>query len=195
METIISIARWLFIDSIYGIAIIAAAVYFVAAGIRKIIPKFPNPYAIAAIAFLVALFTVPSIPRYEFEKEALSQIEGKEWIRVINKTNWGSITEPLTWFHAPVGSIFIIIPNSPIEGGYREVLMRYEEKPRIRMSDPDCTDRTIWYSEPDSEGVFRYTTPKAQSMNEQEVSIYCEYDWTEEKEALRTEMLKQIKSK
>jgi len=189
METTTSIAKWLFLDSIYGIAIIAAVVYLLAIAFKKIIPRFPKPAAIAALAFIVALFTLPSIPRFEFEKESLSKIEGKEWIRVINKTNWGSITEPLTWFYAPVGSIFIVMPNSPIEGGFREVLMRYEEEPRITMSEPDCTNHTILYSEPDREGAFRRTSAKTQAMNEQEVSIYCEYDWSKEKEALRAKML------
>ena len=195
MEIITSIAKWLFIESIYGIAVIAAAVYFITFGIKKIIPETPNPGVLAGIAFVIALFTLPSLPRYQFESDSLSQIEGKEWIRVINKTKWGSITEPLTWFHAPVGSIFMVMPNSPIEGGYREVLLRYEEKPRITMSDPDCTEKTILYSEPDGEGVFRYKTRTAQPMNKQEYSIYCEYDWSKEKEALRAEALKQMKSK
>jgi hypothetical protein len=155
----------------------------------------PNPAVIAVPAFLVALFTLPSIPRYQFESESLSEIEGKAWIRVINKTKWGSLTEPLTWFYAPVGSIFVVMPNSPIEGGYREVLTRYEEEPRVRMSDPDCTDHTIMYSEPDSEGVFRYTSRKAKAMSEQERAIYCEYEWLKEKEALRAEMLKQMNLK
>lgn len=162
MEIITSIEKWLFVESIYGIVVIAAAVYFIALGIKKIIPKSPNPGVLAAIAFVIALFTLPSLPRYQFESEALSQIEGKEWIRIINKTKWGSLTEPLTWFHAPVGSIFMVMPNSPIEGGYREVLLRYEEKPRITMSDPDCSEKTIHYSEPNSEGVFRYKTSSDQ---------------------------------
>ncbi|MBT5418762.1 MAG: hypothetical protein HOB43_08530 [Thiotrichales bacterium] len=193
MEIITSLAKWLFLESIYGIAVIAAAVYFLAVGIKKIIPKSPNPGALAALAFFVALFTLPSLPRYQFESESLSQIEGKEWIRVINKTNWGSLTEPLTWFRAPVGSIFMVMPNSPIEGGYREVLLRYEEEPRISMSAPDCAEKTILYSESDGEGVFRYTSRTAQPMREQELTIYCDYDWSKEKEALRAEALKQMK--
>ena len=195
MDVIVSIAKWIFLESIYGIAVIAAVVYFIAVGIKKIIPKSPNPGAIAALAFIVALFTLPSLPRYQFESESLAQIEGKEWIRVINKTNWGSITEPLTWFRAPIGSIFMVMPNSPIEGGYREVLLRYEEKPRIKMSDPDCSEKTILYSEPDGEGVFRYTSGTSQPMNTQEFNIYCEYDWSKAKEALRAEALKQMISK
>lgn len=195
MEAISSIAKWLFLGSIYGIAIIAGSVYFIALAVKKIVPKLPNPIVIAVLVFFVALFILPSIPRYQFEKSSLSQIEGKEWIRIINKTKWGSITEPLTWFHAPVGSIFIVMPNSPIEGGYREVLMRYEEKPRTRIAEPNCNDQTILYSEPDGQGVFRYSSRKAYPMSEKELSIYCEYDWTKEKEALRNEMLKQMNSK
>lgn len=195
MDILVSITKWLFLESIYGIAVIAAVVYFIAVGIKKIIPKSPNPGAIAALAFIAALFTLPSLPRYQFENESLAQIEGKEWIRVINKTNWGSFSEPLTWFRPPIGSIFMVMPNSPIEGGYREVLLRYEEKLRIKMSDPDCSEKTILYSEPDGEGVFRNTSRTSQPMNTQEFNIYCEYDWSKEKEALRVEALKQIRSK
>ena len=195
MDIVISIAKWLFLESIYGIAVIAAVVYFVAFGIKKVIPKSPDPGAIAVLAFFAALFTLPSFPRYQFDSESLAQIEGKEWIRVINKTKWGSLTEPLTWFSAPIGSFFMVMPNSPIEGGYREVLLRYEEKPRIKMSDPDCSAKAILYSEPDSEGVFRYTSQTAQPMSAQEFSIYCDYDWSKEKEALRAEALKQMKLK
>jgi hypothetical protein len=124
----------------------------------------------------------------------LAQIEGKEWIRVVNKTHWGSLTEPLTWFRAPIGSI-LVMPNSPIEGGYREVLLRYGERPQIKMADPDCSEKTIIYSEPDSEGVFRYTSRTAQPMSALEFSIYCDYDWSKEKESLRAEALKQMRSK
>jgi len=143
MEIITSISKWLFLESIYGIAIVAAAVFLLSVGIKKIYSKFPNPVILAALAFFVALFTLPSLPRYQFESESLSQIEGKDWIRVINKTSWGSLTEPLTWFRTPVGSIFMVMPDDLIQNGYREVLLRYEEEPRIAMSKPYCRDSTI----------------------------------------------------
>jgi hypothetical protein len=186
-----TIIQWLFFDSIYGIGILAGIIYLAALGIKKSFPKTPNPVAFAVVAFFILLFTLPSLPRYKFESESLSHIEGKEWIRVVNKTKWGSWHEPLTWFNAPVGSIFMVMPNTPIEGGFREVLLRFEEKPRITMSRPNCTNNTISYMAPDSEGLFRYTSEKPQSMNEQEVSIYCKYDWSKEKEALRQESMKQ----
>lgn len=195
MDIITSIVKWLFLESIYGIAVIAVAVYFIAVGLKQVIPKSPDPGALAFLAVVAAFITLPSLPRYQFESESLAQIEGKEWIRVVNKTKWGSVTEPLTWFRAPVGSLFMVMPNSPIEGGYREVLLRYKEKPHVAISEPDCSERTILYSEPDDEGVFRYTSQKPRPMIEREISVYCQYDWLKEKEALRAEALKLMKSK
>lgn len=189
------IIKWLFFDTIYGIIAVAATVYFLAKVAKKTIPVIPNPAIIAVPIFIIGIFTLPSIPRYQFEREALSKIEGKDWIRVINKTKWGSLTEPLTFIKAPIGSIFIVMPSSPIEGGFREVLMRYKEKIRVRRSLPDCTDNTIMYTVPDSNGVFRYTSDYPKPMSEEELKMYCKDDWTKEKEALRVEMLKQMNSK
>lgn len=181
----------LFTKSIYGIAAITAVSYFIALGLKKIFPKSLDPGAIAVIFFFVALLTIPSIPRYKFESNSLSSIEGKDWIRVINKTKWGDLLEPLTWFNAPTGSIYIVMPNNPIDGGFRDVLFRYEEKPRVRISDPDCSDKTISYSEPDGNGIFRYSSKEALRMTDKEVQIYCEYDWSKEKEALMKNLRKQ----
>jgi hypothetical protein len=112
---------------------------------------------------------------------------------VVNKTKWGSLTEPLTWIKTPVGSVTIIMPNSPIEGGYREVVMRYKEEPIISMVEPDCNDLKILYAQADEKGVFRYMTNTANKMNDNERQWYCEYDWSKEKEALRREALRQMK--
>jgi hypothetical protein len=125
----------------------------------------------------------------------MSKIEGKDWIRVVDKTKWGSLTEPLTWIRTPVGSVTMIMPNSPIEGGYREVIMRYKEQPIISMVEPDCNDLNIWYAQPDKKGVFRYMTNTANKMNDNERQWYCEYDWSKEKEALRREALRQMEER
>jgi hypothetical protein len=61
------------------------------------------------------------------------------------------------------------------------------------LSEPDCSGHTIRYSDPDVEGVFRYKSLERQAMNEQEMTIYCESNWTKEKEALRAEILKLAK--
>ena len=195
MGILTTIAEWLFVKTTYGIIGIAALIYFAAQAARKLVPAFPNPFAVATLAFVVGACTLPSIPRYRFESQALAEISGKPWIRVINQTKWGSFTEPLTFFKAPIGSMLVVMPNSPIEGGYREILMRYEEETRVSMTEPDCTDKTIFRSEPDKNGVFRYTTLQAQPMTKSELSIYCEYDWSKETEALKAEMRKRTSSK
>lgn len=191
MEIVISIAKWLFLNSIYGVFVVGFAAYAIALGLRKVTPKAPSPAIIAGVVGVLALFTLPSIPRYQFAREALSQVEGKKWIHIVNETKWGDLTEPLTWFNAPVGSIFAVMPNGPIEGGFREILLRYEEQPRVTMTEPDCTDHTILRAEAAKDGVFRYTTATPDKMTSQDVSIYCDHDWRSEKDALLEEMRRQ----
>ena len=190
MELATSMLSWVAFQSIYGIAAVAAVAYFLAFGLKKISPRLPDPFIPAALVFVLALCTLPSIPRYQFEKDTLADMEGKAWVRVISTTNVGDLTEPLTWFHAPIGSFFLVMPNSPIEGGFSELLLQYDEEPQIRMTDPDCMDGSILYSAPDKEGVMRYTSMEPQRMSNQEISIYCDFDWSAEIEALRAEFLK-----
>lgn len=190
METAISILKWLFSETIYGIVAVAAVIYGIAWIIKRIVPKAPHPAAVAVLVGVVGLFTVPSIPRYLFEQEVLAQIEASPWVRVTNQYKSGDLIEPLTLIKAPVGSVTMVMPNDPITGGFREVVMRYDEEPTVAMVDPDCDHSTIHYSKPDDEGVFRYLTEAAQAMTEREHEIYCAYDWTREKEALRTEFLR-----
>lgn len=186
-----SVLSWVMTNSIYGIGGIAVVIYVFLSALKKKFPKLPEPAYIAVPVFLIGLFTLPSLPRYQFEYDVMSKMEGKDWIRVVNKTEWGSLTEPLTWVKTPVGSVTVVMPNSPIEGGFREVLLRYEEKEVISMVEPDCNNLTILYAQSDKEGVFRYTTNSSVEMRDEQKKWYCEYDWSKEKEALRREVLRQ----
>ncbi len=191
MEALGAVANWLFFDSIYGVLVLAAITYGVFWAVNCVVPKTPNPVLFAAAVFFLGLFTLPSIPRYQFERKVASQIEGKAWIRVVNRTRWGDLAEPLTLFAAPVGSFTLVMPNDPITGGYREVLMRYGEEPMVSLVTPYCKDLTVQYSRPDPKGVFRYTTARAQKMTKVERETYCQHDWTPEKKAWHVEWLRQ----
>jgi hypothetical protein len=195
METLGSVAKWLFFDSIYGIVLIAVLTYGIFWAIKRAVPKTPNPAIFAVVVSLLGLFTLPSVPRYQFEREVASQIEGKAWIRVVNQTRWGTLTEPLTLVATPVGSFTLVMPNNPITGGFREVLMRYGEETMVSMVEPECEDYTVLYARPDPEGVFRYTTMAAQKMTKLERETYCQHDWTREREALRAEMLRGMEAR
>lgn len=192
MEILASILNWFFIHTIYGLAAIAGVIYLALKALRKVIPKLPQPEYIVIPLALIGLFTLPSLPRYQFERDVMAKIEGKDWIRVVNQVRVGTFYEPLTWFKPAIGSITIIMPNHPLEGGFREATMRYGEEEILSWVEPDCTDQTIWYSRPGNEGVVHYVPVR---MSDEQTQRYCEYDWSKEKEALWREMLRQRSSK
>jgi hypothetical protein len=187
MGRVTSILQWLFFQTILGILGIAAVVYVVARALKRALPKFPNPAFVAVPVIIIGLFVLPTIPRYQFQKKVMSEIEGKEWIRVVNRKNLGSLTEPLTWVNTPLGSITIVMPELPLVGGFREVTMQYEEAPIVSMVEADCTTLTIIYSRQDKKGVFRYTTESPVKMSASQKKWYCEYDWSKETDALYKE--------
>ncbi len=122
METVAPIVKWLFVESVYGSGVVAAAAFFLGVGIRKVIPKSPNPAVLAGLVFVTAISTLPSLSRYQFESDSLARIEMDGWVRGIYTTKSGALTEPLTWFRTPIGSTFMVMPNDPIKGGFSEVL-------------------------------------------------------------------------
>lgn len=85
------------------------------------------------------------------------------------------------------------MPDDPIQGGFRELLLQFDEDSQVRIVDPDCADKTIMVSAPDNDGVIRYISKEPQQMTGQELSMYCEYDWSIEIEALRAGFLKDYK--
>jgi hypothetical protein len=147
-------------------------------------------YVVAPV-FLIGLFTVPSLPRYQFERDTLEQLNGKDWIRVVNTTRWGDVLEPLTWVKTPIGSVTMLMPEAPDVGGFREIVVQYEKKPVVSLVEADCARSTIIYARPGKDNVFRYTTPSPTQMTPREKSWFCDYDWTREREAFRTEYLRQ----
>jgi hypothetical protein len=93
---LITLLEWVFFQTVVGIALIGGLIYGIARVLKALFPGFPNPALIALPSALLALFTVPSIPRYQFEARALHEINGKPWLRVTNQTRWGALAEPLT---------------------------------------------------------------------------------------------------
>jgi len=191
MGLLTSLLSWLFFQTIYGIIGVAAVVYLISRALRKVSPRLPEPAVLAGLVFVVGLATLPSIPRYQFQRETLAKIEGTEWLRVVSKAKWGSVTEPLTWVNAPLGSVTVVMPNPPTRGSFRQVTMRYEEEPSVSLVEADCAQFSITYAQPDKTGVFRHATPSPVKMSTQEKSWFCEDDWSREEQASRREYLQQ----
>ena len=185
------IVEWFLTQTIYGIIILILPIYGGAYLFKIFFPRFPSPFAVAAGCFILLIATVPSYPRYKFEKQVLSIMEESPHIKIIAKANYGDFTEPLTWFRAPLGFVHLVAPNHPIHvGGFRRVLMRYDEETEVTIEDPDCENLTIMVAAPDSKGVFRDTTNKRSPMSNEDKKLFCDTDWSSEHEKLRDLMLK-----
>ena len=140
---------WFLTQTIFGIAILIVPIYGIAYLFKKFVPGFPSPFAVSAVCFVLLIATVPSYPRYKFEKQALSMLERSPHAKIIAKTYSGDITEPITWIRTPLGFVHVVYPDFPLEGGgYYRVIMRYDEEPQITIENPDCKDFTIMVSAP-----------------------------------------------
>lgn len=181
------IASFLF-GTVWGIGLLCSPLIGLLFLASKMWPQHSTIYfAVMAIILFGAIATVPSIPRYQFEQEVVAELEKNPYARVVHKFRLGEITEPLTWFNAPYGSFFVVIPdrltgmndNLDIPRSFQTVLLRYDEPIVVSMMMVYCADREYKRSEPDQEGYFRNTTATAQELNDELYSIYCEYDWPE----------------
>ncbi len=187
--------NWIFFDTIFGIATIVMATY----GIVRLLFKDKEnktPEIIAGVAFFTALLTIPSIPRYQFENEIREKINQSPWMRVVNETKWGDLTEILTLFVTPVGSFTLVMPNEPTIGGFSVITFQYDEDPIESLIEPECSDETYTYSYPHN-GKFVYGTEEDGSfdvvkMQGWEHEQFCKSDWSKEKDALGEYRLKQM---
>ena len=110
--------KWLFFGSIYGAMGIAIALYFLLKHIRSSGDKDNVPLLSATAVVLIGIFILPSIPMYNFESDVLANIAGKPWVKIVNKSKVGSLTEPLTWFTSSVGSITLVSPGDALNPGF-----------------------------------------------------------------------------
>src|ERR1700723_2220054 len=97
---------WFFTDRIFGALLITAVAY----GIAKLV-KVPVPEVVGVVVFVLCLLTLPTYPRYKFERDAFAELAKHPEYRIVEKTYWGSSTEPVTWFHHFVGHLRAIAPD------------------------------------------------------------------------------------
>jgi hypothetical protein len=180
---------WIFFTSIYGVFIICAILLGVLTLLKKAAPKMPDLTWLVGVLFLVLLFTFPTVKRYQFDSQARKMMKNlPPYSRIIHKSHGASITEPITWFKDFISNVDVVAPNAFPNFGYRRVVMYFDEEPAISDEDPNCDSRKISISEPDSKGVFKVIEFN-QEMNSEEFKLYCETDWTKEKEILRLSIL------
>lgn len=172
-------AIWFFTDRIFGTFFLAAIAY----GIAKLV-KIPLPEAAAAIAFLLALFTLPTYPRYKFEQDTYAELAKHPEYRIAQTTHWGSFSEPLTWFRSFMGHFRAVAPD-PVAGdeeegmaAFRQIVFRYGEQPQQWMHFVFCNENRMSSSMRDSSGEFHLTSRDWQQISSENRVIFCESDWS-----------------
>lgn len=145
-------------------------------------------YVLAGLLIFIGFAVFPTYPRYKFEKETLSQLYQDPLEYVANRTPWGAITEPLTWFLDFTGSFHVVTFHSRLDAlaiskdltvprQFVSVFLRYKEEPSVSMIKVFCDAREYFRSVLDTEGVFRSETLDWQKMDDRMYQVYCAYDW------------------
>lgn len=164
------------------------------------------PEIIAAISYVILLFILPSLPRYEFEKKIRYAVS-KSHSKIISEAGLGDIIEPLTLFNTPIGifkiaSIYDIITKNL----FQITVLRYNEEPIVYLANVDCNTKLYTPGFPRTEdgGIamlniwgedtgFVYAVDKqgafiVQEMDDKEHESFCVYDWSKERNAIREQI-------
>lgn len=187
MDAKIAVLNWIFAHPIYPIVGTVLPLYLGLRSLKRRFPTAPDPAYVIGTVILIEMLVVPSVPRYLFEHATLARVKDKPWIRVVDQMRWSSASEPLTWMKTPLGSATLIMPDPSREGAFRQAIMRYGRDPVVTTVDVDCERSTIIYARRGEDGVYLDTTPSPLRMNSVQKRRYCDYDWTREKEAFRSE--------
>jgi energy-coupling factor transporter transmembrane protein EcfT len=169
--------------SLYGFLPILAVVYAVFFVLRKAFKKLPDPGVFVALAFFIGIATIPSIPRYTFEKEVLSYYKNLDEFKLVDSAKWGALVEPLTLIKTPTGFFHFVGPLDfyPFVFGlnnqrqFLSMIHRYEEPTVSQVVHADCSDMTYWLAEP-GQSIVKEQSSYEKMNNNQKIS-FCETDY------------------
>lgn len=186
--------------TVWGVALLASPLFAVAWIFHKLLKGSNVPWAIAIGLSIVMGMTVPTIPRFLFEKRILEQARDAPGFRLIDTYVLGDFSEPLTWFYDFHGYFRFIRPESPYfvifeTPVFREFIFRYGEEPKISIVEVSCGTKDFIVSTPGDDGVFYLLPDDGKKLDSKQHTIYCERDWTEAAEELRQASLDKRKGK
>lgn len=189
-----ALLEWFFTETIYGIFLLCLPVYGAAWVVKKFFKAAPHPGSITFLAGLALLMTVPSFPRYQFQTKGLQMAQDHPEYKLVSKAGYGDFLEPLTLINTPIGFFQFVSPDplSYREGEdnqFHEVILRYKEDRQEKIVHAYCKDKTVEISEPDSKGMFRHTTDKPKEMNKWQEKDYCQTNYSEQVEAIRSKIV------
>jgi hypothetical protein len=182
MEFLSALARWLFVETIYGSGAVAFGLGYIASRI------FVRHKEVAAgLAGLTGLlgtmatgFYLGLQDKYEFSDKAYALLDQTPWVKVVSTSTSIELYElPFISSNRQLTTHFHTIMPAP-DGGFYDSVIKYGKDEVLRIADPDCKDldKTIRYSYRMKDGTFRYTDEYPYRMTDQEYETFCEYDWT-----------------
>ena len=174
-------------NNIYGFIPIIGTIYGFFFILKKVFKKLPNPLIFAGLSFFICIFTIPSIPRYNFENNVLLKYKNAGEFKLVNSSKWGALVEPVTLFKTPIGFFHYVSPvthsswknfNENEEREFRSHIYRYSEPTRTQIINVHCSDMLISISEPIG-GVYKYLVFN-EKMNDNQKKIYCKTNFQNE---------------
>ena len=197
MEKIILILS----GNLYGLAILAAPIYFIFKFARKVIKKLPDPAIPTAIIILPLMIYGMSYDRILFDKKAKELIQ-IPYLKTYEIGYWAAIVEPMTWFNKYIGFVRLTTPRDPLMGGnyHRNFYFRQDQEP---MKDSlfgetyfnahlaDCGNKIVEVSLADENGLMRRDPSQEFKMTDKDYKFYCIDDWSEYEKELQKIRLKQ----
>ncbi len=134
------------------------------------------------VAALLVFTMIPSQPRYNFERENEESIGNSPWTVVVERSQWGSFSEPRTLFDAPVGSYLVARPQpyGLYDDGNVDLivsLIRYREDPVSWSVTTNCESSEASWQSLNPSGVSSNTNIEMKKMSPKERVAFCDTDW------------------
>ena len=190
MDELIS---FIFFETVLGSFIIPIVFLIILVYLQKYIPKRIQQSLInfGCSLWFILIFTLPVYPRYQFHKVMLEELKNiPPYARIIDKSYFTDILEPITFFKDFIGSVYIVSPSidTGFSGEFKSFLYRFKESPVQTLITTDCRNKTKTESHP-KDGVWVYKKTDEQ-MNDLDVEVFCKTDWSKEREIIHTELIK-----
>lgn len=163
---------YVFLETVYGLGALGFIAYLGAKVLSIILRVNTHPEIVGVLAFVLGLLTLPSVPLYRFEENAVERLES-EGFEVFFTARSGDITLPPTLIWPPVTLVRAAAPDPSNIGTFAVISVSYFlDEPMVSLVDARCGERDIFVSRPDEEGVFRELSD-AVEMSEAEFVAFC----------------------
>jgi len=188
--------------TIYGVAAVVAIVAMSLAFLKKFFTVITERFMAITVfvVLIVSFFTLSSIPLYLFDANVNKHIkEAPEWVDVISKETTKDIFIPITLFYPPVTRVLLTGPSDSgvlTKNEYAQYLLEPDllsVKQLTRIVTIHCESKNIELPPKWSEaGENLYAYSREIPISKKNFEIYCERDWSREREALARKMLSEF---